>query len=96
MPLGWPGEGLTISEPHWSGVPQGHGEFVYGAHRAGEMFSGQYDKGFRSVFSTTIGRGLERGSALIGRKDHSELVMLTPAILCNKEPARASKDSMEL
>ena len=38
---------LPISEPDWAGVPQGHGEFVYGPHRAGEMFSGQYDKGFR-------------------------------------------------
>ena len=40
---------LTISEPDWPGVPQGHGEFVYGPHRAGEMFSGQYDKGFRQT-----------------------------------------------
>ena len=29
-----------------------------------------------------------RGSALIGREDHS---VATPALLCHKEPARASK-----
>ena len=33
-------------------MPQGHGEFVYGGHRAGEMFSGQYDKGFRTGYGT--------------------------------------------
>ena len=43
---------MIISKPPWPGVPQGHGEFVYGGHRAGEMFSGQYDKGFRTGYGT--------------------------------------------
>ena len=38
-------------------------------------------------WSTRIGRGC-RDRALIGREDHS---VTTPALLCHKEPARASK-----
>ena len=43
-----------------------------------------------SDWSTLIGRGMSR---LVSHWSRASPVMLAPAILCHKEPARASKDS---
>ena len=42
---------------------------------------------FRSVWSSLIGRGMSR---LVSHWSRASLVMLAPAVLCHKEPARAS------
>ena len=41
-----------------------------------------------AVWSTLIGRGMSR---LVSNWSRASLVMLAPAVLCHKEPARASK-----